>query len=86
MIDTTLWEIIWVTFTAIIGMISIGAGMIGYWYRKVNWLERILAVGAGLLLIYPESMSDIIGLVLFGVLFVIQLYTREKEDTKIIAV
>ncbi|MEK5215177.1 TRAP transporter, 4TM/12TM fusion protein [Psychrobacillus psychrotolerans] len=86
MIDTTLWEIIWVTFTAIIGMISIGAGMIGYWYRKVNWLERILAVGAGLLLIYPESMSDIIGLVLFGVLFAIQLYTREKEDTKIIAV
>lgn len=86
MIDTTLWEIIWVTFTAIIGMISISAGMIGYWYRKVNWLERILAVGAGLLLIYPESMSDIIGLVLFGVLFAIQLYTREKEDTKIIAV
>lgn len=85
MIDTTLWEIIWVTFTALIGMISIGAGMIGYWYRKVNWVERIFAVGAGLLLIYPESMSDIIGLVLFGILFSIQLFTREKKDQEAIA-
>lgn len=85
MIDTTLWEIIWVTFTALIGMISIGAGMIGYWYRKVYWVERIFAVGAGLLLIYPESMSDIIGLVLFGILFSIQLFTREKKDQKAIA-
>ncbi|MCZ8532705.1 TRAP transporter permease [Psychrobacillus psychrodurans] len=85
MIDTTLWEIIWVTFTALIGMISIGAGMIGYWYRKVYWVERIFAVGAGLLLIYPESMSDIIGLVLFGILFSIQLFTREKKDQEAIA-
>ena len=86
MIDTTLWEIIWVTFTALIGMIAIGAGMIGFWYRKVKWMERILAVGAGLLLIYPESMSDIIGLILFSILFTIQLLTREKKETKVVAV
>lgn len=85
MIDTTFWEIIWVSITAMIGMISIGAGIVGYWYRKVNWLERIFAVGAGLLLIYPESMSDIIGLVIFGILFAIQLLTREKKASKVIA-
>ena len=55
MIDTTVFEIIWVTFTAMIGMISIGAGIVGYWYRKVTWIERLFAIGAGLLLIYPES-------------------------------
>ena len=80
MIDTTFTEIIWVSFTALIGMLSIGAGMIGYWYRKVNWLERILAIGAGLLLIYPEGITDIIGLVLFAVLLAIQLFTREKNE------
>ena len=80
MIDTTIPEILWVTFTALIGMLSIGAGMVGYWYRKVNWIERILAVGAGLLLIYPEGLSDIIGLVLFVILLAIQLFTREKSE------
>ncbi|GGA15595.1 TRAP transporter permease [Psychrobacillus lasiicapitis] len=81
MMDTTFLEIVWVVFTAITGMIAIGAGMIGYWYRKVTWIERIFAVGAGLLLIYPESFSDIAGLVIFAILLAIQLFTREKGDS-----
>ncbi|MCM3356852.1 MAG: TRAP transporter permease [Psychrobacillus sp.] len=85
MIDTTFGEIIWVTFTAVTGMISIGAGMIGYWYRKVSWIERILAIGAGLLLIYPEGISDITGLIIFAILFIIQLFTREKKEKQAIA-
>ena len=55
MMGASVPEIIWVVFTAIVGMIAIGAGMIGYWYRKCNWIERILAVGTGLLLIYPRN-------------------------------
>lgn len=36
MIDTTWTQLIWVLITAITGMIAIGAGLIGYWYRKLN--------------------------------------------------
>ena len=85
MIDTTFLEVIWVVFTAITGMIAIGAGMIGYWYRKVTWIERIFAVGAGLLLIYPESFSDIAGLIIFAILLVIQLFTKGKNNPEAIA-
>lgn len=85
MIDTSFGEVIWVVFTAIIGMMSIGAGMIGYWYRKVTWVERIIAIGAGLLLIYPESFSDIAGLIIFVILLVIQLMTKEKKNTEVLA-
>ncbi|SDM58159.1 TRAP transporter, 4TM/12TM fusion protein [Psychrobacillus sp. OK028] len=85
MIDTSFWEVVWVVFTAIIGMMSIGAGMIGYWYRKVTWIERIIAIGAGLLLIYPESFSDIAGLIIFAILLVIQLFTREKKKPEALA-
>ena len=87
MMDTTIIEVVWVTGTAIVGMIAIGAGMIGYWYRKCNWIERILAVGAGLLLIYPETITDIIGLVLFVTMFVIQWKTQDRdEDTEKVVV
>ncbi|QBP41676.1 TRAP transporter permease [Paenisporosarcina antarctica] len=82
MIDTTIPQLIWVLITAISGMISIGAGMIGYWYRQVKWYERILAVGAGILLIYPEGISDTIGLTLFLSLFAIQYFTRDKSHDK----
>ncbi len=79
MIDVTLLEILWVTFTAIMGMIAIGAGVIGYWYRKLMWFERIILIAAGLAMIYPESISDITGLAVFGVMFAIQFIGDKKE-------
>ena len=78
MIDVSVLEIVWVVFTAMMGMISIGAGIIGYWYRPINWLERIVLIGAGLAMIYPESLSDTIGLIVFGVMFVFQIMTKNK--------
>lgn len=80
MIDTTITELLWVIFTAISGMISIGAGMIGYWIRPMHWIERILAVGAGLMLIYPEGMTDIMGLVLFAGLLALQFVWKRNTE------
>ena len=80
MMGASVPEILWVVTTAIVGMIAIGAGMIGYWYRKCNWLERLLAVGTGLLLIYPETITDIVGLVLFVALVAVQWMTRNKDN------
>lgn len=35
MIDVTFLEVIWVLITAVLGMIAIGAGVIGFWYRRI---------------------------------------------------
>lgn len=86
MIDVTIWQIGWVVFTALMGMIAIGVGVIGYWYRPVNWIERIVLLAAGLAMIYPESMSDTLGLIAFGIMFVIQWMTKNKETTSKVAV
>lgn len=78
MIDTTVPQIIWVVFTAITGMVAIGSGVIGYWYRKLYWFEIIIVLVAGLLLIYPEKFSDWVGLGIFIVMFVIQVLSHKK--------
>ena len=80
MVDVTILQIVWVTFSAIIGMIGIGAGIIGYWYRKLMWFERIILIGAGLAMIYPETISDIIGLGVFVIMFAIQFIGNKKEN------
>lgn len=82
MIDSSTWEIIWVTATAIIGMIAIGAAMIGFWYRKINWIERIITGATGMLLIYPEANTDYIGIGLFIILFALQLMSKDKDKHK----
>ncbi|MED3689511.1 TRAP transporter permease [Peribacillus butanolivorans] len=82
MIDTTWMEVAWVVLTAMTGMIAIGAGVIGYWMRGMHWLERILAIVVGLLLIYPETISDIIGLTTFVILLGLQyLRNRDKDNS-----
>jgi len=78
MIDTTIPQILWVVFTAVTGMVAIGAGVIGFWYRKVLWIERLFAIVAGLLLIYPEKFSDWAGLAIFIALVAIQILTQHK--------
>jgi len=82
MIDTTWTYLIWVVFTALAGMMAIGAGVIGYWVRKLYWFERIGGIVGGLLLIYPEGASDIIGLVVFIVLVVLQYVVKRKDTAK----
>ncbi|MGE8037003.1 MULTISPECIES: hypothetical protein [unclassified Lysinibacillus] len=79
MIETTIPQIIWGVFTAT-GMVAIGAGVIGYWYRKMLWFERIIAIAAGLLLIYSEKFSDWAGLAIFIAMFVIQYVTQHKGN------
>lgn len=82
MIDTTWIEVIWVVLTAMLGMIAIGAGVIGYWMRGMYWFERIIAVVVGFLLIYPERISDITGLIAFAVLLTLQYVWKRDKDNK----
>lgn len=80
MIDTTWYQLIWVVATAIAGMMAIGAGVIGYWYRRLNPVERLISIGAGLALIYPEGMTDFIGLLVFIGLIVLQFIFKGNKQ------
>lgn len=42
------------------------------------WFERLILIATGLAMIYPESISDITGLVVFGIMFVIQVIGDKK--------
>jgi TRAP transporter 4TM/12TM fusion protein len=81
MIDTDLLGITWVLITSITGMIAIGTSMVGYWGRKMNVLERVIAFFTGLMLIYPEGITDTVGLIIFTALVVSQ-YFFKKENVK----
>ncbi|MFD2209828.1 TRAP transporter permease [Virgibacillus halophilus] len=82
MIDTNIFELILILITAFAGMISIGAGMIGFWYRKLFWFERIISVVGGLLLIYPGGYSDMIGAVIFAAMLVWQFVYKRGKGVK----
>ncbi|AGX03512.1 hypothetical protein B14911_21573 [Bacillus sp. NRRL B-14911] len=82
MIDTTWYYLVWVVFTALAGMMAIGSGVIGYWFRRLWWFERIIGIVGGLCLIYPETLTDIIGLVSFAALIILQFVIKRDDSLK----
>ncbi|MCF6410847.1 TRAP transporter permease [Pseudalkalibacillus salsuginis] len=80
MINTTWDQTLWIVFTSVTGMIAIGAAMIGYWMRKTHWLERIICLAAGIMLIYPEGSTDLFGLAVFIGLFALQFFIKRNES------
>ena len=77
--DANVLNVSIAVITAMVGMVSISAGMIGYFVSSVSWLERILLFIGGLLLIYPDLKFSVAGLVIFAIIATIQ-FTRNKSD------
>ena len=55
--------------SAVIGVICLAAGLMGYLRRPCNWWERCLLVVAALLLIKPGYVSDLVGLAVLAGLY-----------------
>lgn len=85
LIDTTFMESLWVMITSILGMIGVGAAIIGFWMSKLNPLERLLAAAGGILAVIPGLVTDITGLGLLAVVFAISFYKGRKSDTTVAA-
>jgi TRAP transporter 4TM/12TM fusion protein len=77
LIGTTPYLLSMNLVTACGGMFGIGAAMIGFCVAPMNWFERIWFSVAGLMLIDPGLVTDIIGIAMLAVGLVIQ-YRRKK--------
>jgi len=71
-------EVLWACFTSLIGIIGIGAAVVGYLYGPVRPLERLLMGIAAIALIFPGVTSDFLGLPVFLALFIWN-YLRAKK-------
>ena len=70
-------NIIVTTLTAALGLGALAGGLTGWLLGKAHSLERGLLIVAGLVLVYPSPMQDLIGLGLFGIALSLQ-YRRRK--------
>ncbi|NLO40600.1 MAG: TRAP transporter permease [Ruminiclostridium sp.] len=78
LIDASILQIIQFICTSMIGMFAISGGMEGFMKKKLPWWQRVLAVGAGLLLIDLGLVTDLIGIAIIGVVVVLQYVVKEK--------
>ena len=74
----SVWALIGIMVTSIIGMAGIAMGMTGHVYAHVPWYMRIMLLAGGIFLIDPSPVSDLIGLLLIVIPFAFQLLQNRK--------
>ncbi|MCL2060060.1 MAG: TRAP transporter permease [Oscillospiraceae bacterium] len=72
MIDTHFLTVLQSLITALLGMYSLSGGLTGFVQDRCKWYERALLIAGGLGMIYPETVSDITGLAVLVLVFIMQ--------------
>ena len=66
--------------SAAIGTVMLAGGLEGWLLAKQHWIERILCIAAGLLLLYPGTVTDIVGLCASVALIVFQVSRNKRKN------
>ncbi len=81
-IDTTVWEVVLICITSVVGIFAVSASLEGYLLHHMPWYQRVLSLIGGLMLIYPGLVTDIIGVALVAVILIAQVVTNKSASLK----
>jgi TRAP transporter 4TM/12TM fusion protein len=73
------FDIVWTFITALVGIFALAAGMDGWMFKKAKGYERVILIVAGLALVYPSWVYDMVGLALVGVAVFSQKILRGND-------
>ena len=78
MLNARWYEVAQIVITSLVGMFGIGMGLERYWKTKLNLLQMLMALAGGLMLVYPDTLTDVIGIVLVGLVVAWQFFQEKK--------
>lgn len=82
LIDTTVSQVILITGSSILGVFALAAAVLGYLNHKTSFIERIILLASSLGLLIPGWQSDIIGLILLGLVLFMQFKNSKKLNNE----
>ena len=78
MIDTHALVILQSLATALLGMYALSGGLAGFLRDRCKWYEKTLLIAGGLAMIYPETATDLIGILVLAVVLLMQVRRVRK--------
>jgi TRAP transporter 4TM/12TM fusion protein len=70
-----------VTFTAAVGIMALAGAFQGHLFKRVPAWERLLLLVAGVMLVYPKTLFDVIGFGLVAVVLLLQWFQKPAPRT-----
>ena len=80
LMNGTALEVVRALCTSVIGVVCLGASMIGYLKNKINMFSRIIFLACALMLIDTTFLTDVVGIGIAAVMFFLSM--RHKEASK----
>ena len=77
--DVTAFNVVKIIITSFGGMFLLAAGLIGFMLRKMNPVLRLISIAAGLMMIHPGTITDIVGIAILVVLLVVQTLENKRD-------
>jgi TRAP transporter 4TM/12TM fusion protein len=68
-----------VTFTAAVGIMALCGGFQGWLFKKTTVYERWMLLVAGVLLVYPKTLFDVVGFALVAIVLATQFLVKRRE-------
>ena len=78
MIGATPAEIAFYVVTAAVGIMALSVANVGYWIRPLHIWERLPLIGAAIALIFPGLVTDLIGLGIMLIVYILQKLMPER--------
>ena len=76
--DIQAVELATAIITSLAGVIAISGGFQRYVLKDTNPIESVLLIAAGFMLLYPENITDAVGLILFILIVGRQFFSLKK--------
>jgi len=73
-------EVVQACVTSVIGVVALSGATIGFFFRDMKPIERILMGGAGISMVFPGLASDYIGIPLAVVMVAWNYFTRKNYE------
>lgn len=75
-IDTNVLNVIILFSTSLIGIVGVAAALEGYFFMNMGMIDRVLFIAGGLLMIFPGTVTDTLGLALVAAGIIMQFVKR----------
>ena len=80
LIDVTAFKVIQIIVTSLIGIFGVAAAMNGYLFQRLSGPFRIVICVAGLMMMDPTLITDIVGIVLMAFVLTYQFLAAKKAS------
>lgn len=77
--DVTVITVAIVVITSLVGLFGVSTGLNGHLFKKIPMVLRLVIIAAGICMMVPETVTDIVGLVAIFVIVGFQYITGGKK-------